>query len=82
MTPIESHIFGLLIISWWDLRGGLGGLVLLKQMCHYGWALWFNMYMLTENGDDVGFPSVSSEYILLPLVNKETALAYDRADYS
>ena len=32
--------------------------------------------------DDVGFPSVCCKYVLLPLVNKESALAYGRAEYS
>ena len=32
--------------------------------------------------DDVGFPSVWYEYVLLPLVNKESALAYGRIEYS
>ena len=31
---------------------------------------------------DVGFPSVCCEYVLLPLVNKEAALAYGKAEYS
>ena len=31
---------------------------------------------------DVGFHSVCYEYVLLPLVNKEAALAYSRAEYS
>lgn len=30
--------------------------------------------------NDVGFPSVRYEYILLPLVYKETALAYVRGE--
>ena len=30
---------------------------------------------------DVGFPSVCGEYVLLPLVNKEVALAYGRTEY-
>ena len=32
--------------------------------------------------DDVGFPSVGCEYVLLPLVSKEAALANGRAVYS
>ena len=28
------------------------------------------------------FPSVCCEYVLLPFVNKEAALTYDRAEYS
>ena len=32
--------------------------------------------------DEVGFPSVYCECVLLPLVNKEVSLAYDRAEYS
>ena len=32
--------------------------------------------------DDVGFPSQCYENALLPLVNKEDALTYDRADYN
>ena len=32
--------------------------------------------------DDVGFPFVCCEYVLLPLVNNETALVYGRAEYS
>ena len=35
-----------------------------------------------KGGDDVGFPSVCYEYVLLPLVNKEVSLAYDRAGCS
>ena len=31
--------------------------------------------------DDVGVPSVGCEYVLLPLVNKEAALAYGRAEW-
>ena len=31
---------------------------------------------------DVGFPSVCCEYVLSPLVNKEAALSYGRAEYS
>ena len=31
--------------------------------------------------DDVGVPSVGCEYVLLPLVNKEAALAYGRIEY-
>ena len=31
---------------------------------------------------DVGFPYVCCEYVLLPLVNKETSLVYVRAEYS
>ena len=31
---------------------------------------------------DVGFPSVCCEYVLLPLVNKEATLAYNRAECS
>ena len=31
---------------------------------------------------DKGFTSVSYKYVLLPLVNKETALDYGRAEYS
>ena len=31
---------------------------------------------------DVGFPSVCWEYVLLPLANKETALAYGSTEYS
>ena len=31
---------------------------------------------------DVGFPSVCCECVLLPLVNKEAALAYVREEYS
>ena len=31
---------------------------------------------------DVGCPSVCYKYVLLPLVNKEAALAYSRAEYS
>ena len=31
--------------------------------------------------NDMGIPSVCGEYVLLPLVNKEVALVYDRADY-
>ena len=31
---------------------------------------------------DAGFLSVSFEYVLLPLVNKEAASAYSRAEYS
>ena len=31
---------------------------------------------------DVGFHSVCYQYVLLPLVNKEAALAYSRAEYS
>ena len=30
---------------------------------------------------DVGLPSVCCEYVLLPLVNKDAALAYDRTEY-
>ena len=30
----------------------------------------------------MGFPSVCCEYVLLPLVNKETALLYGRAEYN
>ena len=30
---------------------------------------------------DVGFPSVCYEFVLLPLVNKEVALVYNRAEY-
>ena len=30
----------------------------------------------------MGFPSVCCEYVLLPLVNKEAALTYGRAEYS
>lgn len=32
-------------------------------------------------GSDMGLPSVCSECVLLPLVNKETALAHGRAEY-
>lgn len=32
------------------------------------------------NSTVVGGPSVSCEYVLLPLVNKEPALAYGRID--
>ena len=31
---------------------------------------------------DVGFPTVCCEYVLLPLANKEAALAYGSAEYS
>ena len=41
-----------------------------------------NKYKKTEiTPCDVGFPSVCYEYILLPLVNKEAALVYGRAEY-
>lgn len=33
-------------------------------------------------GYDVGTHSVCSEYVLLPLVKKESALAYGRSEYS
>ena len=33
-------------------------------------------------GDDMGFPSVYYEYVLLPLVKNEATLTYDRAEYS
>ena len=33
------------------------------------------------DGNDVGFPSVFCEYVLLPLVNKEAVLAYGREEY-
>ena len=33
-------------------------------------------------GSNVAFPSVCFEYVLLPLVNKETALAYGKAEDS
>ena len=29
---------------------------------------------VTKYADDVGFPSVGCEYVLLPLINKEAAL--------
>ena len=32
--------------------------------------------------DDMGFPSVCCEYVLVPLVNKESALAYGKEEYS
>ena len=35
-----------------------------------------------KRGDDVGVSSVCCEYILLPLVTKETALAYGRVEYN
>ena len=31
---------------------------------------------------DVGFPSVCYEYVLFPLVNKDIALAYGKAEYN
>ena len=31
---------------------------------------------------DVGYPYICCEYVLLPLVNKEAALVYGRAEYS
>ena len=34
-----------------------------------------------EGRDEVECPSVCYEYILLPLVNKETALVYGRVEY-
>ena len=37
---------------------------------------------LSQISDDVGFPSVCCECVLLPLVNKEATLAYGRAEYS
>ena len=33
-------------------------------------------------GDNVEFPSVCCEYVLLPMVSKEAALAYGKAEYS
>ena len=33
------------------------------------------------NWFDVGFTTVYYEYVLLPLINKEAALAYGRAEY-
>ena len=38
---------------------------------------WENLMIL-----DVGFAFVCCEYVLLPLVNKETAWAYSRVEYS
>ena len=35
-----------------------------------------------KRGGDVQFPSVCYEYVLLPLVNREAALVYSRAEYS
>ena len=35
-----------------------------------------------KRGDDVEFPSVFCEYVLLPLVNKETVSANDLAEQS
>ena len=35
-----------------------------------------------ESTSYVGFPTVCYEYVLLPLVNKEAALAYVIAEYS
>ena len=34
---------------------------------------WHEVDMVLSNIDDVGFPSVCYEYVLLPLVNKEAA---------
>ena len=38
--------------------------------------------MKKEKRNDVGFPSVCYGYVLLPLVNKEAALIYGRAECS
>ena len=40
------------------------------------------IYILKLYSNNVGFPSVCYEYVLLPLVNKEAASAYSRAEYS
>ena len=39
------------------------------------------MQMITVHIIELGFPSVCCEYVLLPLVNNEAALAYGRTEY-
>ena len=51
------------------------GIISILDRCNYMY------YTDSYINFDVGFPSVCDEYVLLPLVNKEAASAYGRAEY-